>query len=304
MFNCGIKFGAAELRHLRYFLAIAEHSHFRIAAEELLVSQPTLSQQMKDLEKELGSPLFERAGRGVRLTQAGSLFADYARRAINVLEEGQAALGEFDEMLRGRLRIGAVQTIGTYFLPAVLSQFHRDYPDVSVRVDELSASEVENGVADGSLDLGISFDPSGSRELERTKLFDEQFVMIVGSKHPLASRKRIAISDLKGLPLCLLTREFCTRRMIDAAFSEAGCAVHTPIELTSVEGCLSVVQAGGPATILPQLALVNRKLNSIRIERPAIHRTVCLFSPKSRNGIRATAALHDAIVRQSQSFSK
>ena len=107
---------------------IVEHSHFRIAAEELLVSQPTLAQQMKDLEKELGCPLFERAGRGVRLTQAGTMFADYARRALNVLDEGQTAIGEFDALLRGRLRIAVVQTVGTYLMPSNAASFSQSHP--------------------------------------------------------------------------------------------------------------------------------------------------------------------------------
>ncbi|WP_286177859.1 LysR family transcriptional regulator [Rhodopirellula sp. JC639] len=89
-----------ELRHLRYFLAVAEHSHFRNAADELLVSQPTLSQQIKDLERELGIALFERVGRRARLTQAGETFRDYARNALQVLEEGQAVLNELDDRSR------------------------------------------------------------------------------------------------------------------------------------------------------------------------------------------------------------
>lgn len=279
-----------ELRHLRYFLAIAEHSHFRIAAEELLVSQPTLSQQMKDLEKELGCPLFERVGRGVRLTQAGSLFSDYARRAMNVLDEGQVAITEFDDLLRGSLRIGVVQTVGTYLIPTIAAEFSRLHPGVAVRISEVSASEIEAGVKEGSFDFGISFQPGVNRELESERLFDEQFVLVVGSKHPLACRRRVSIKDLSGVPLCLLPREFCTRGMIDAAFAESETPMTVPLELTAVEGCLSVVESGGPATILPQLAVTKRKIKTVRLVRPVIKREVCLITAQGRNSIRATEA--------------
>ncbi|MFI4875698.1 MAG: LysR family transcriptional regulator, partial [Blastopirellula sp. JB062] len=127
-----------ELRHLRYFLAVAEHCHFRNAAEELLVSQPTLSQQIKDLEKEIKAPLFERVGRRVLLTQAGETFQDYAQRALDILDEGQAAINEFDDLLRGRLTVGVVQTVNAYLIPPIVARFTSNHPQVSLKIEELS----------------------------------------------------------------------------------------------------------------------------------------------------------------------
>ncbi|MEM9176431.1 MAG: LysR substrate-binding domain-containing protein [Myxococcota bacterium] len=276
-----------ELRHLRYFIAIAERSSFRASADALHVSQPTLSQQMKDLEEELGCKLFERAGRGVRLTQAGLLFVDYARRAMNVLDEGQAAVDEIDEMLRGRLRIASVQTAGAYLLPQAVARFHRDFPAVEVRVSELSAGEIETGLHDGALDLAVSFEPVGKRTLSCEVLFDEQFVLVVSKRHDFAGRKRIRLSELFETSLCLLTREYCTRHMIDDAFGKAGASPRIGLEMTSVEGCLRVADAGGPPTILPRLAVSGRKLDSIRIERPIIKRNVCLLQRRSQDVSRA-----------------
>lgn len=266
-----------ELRHLRYFLSIAEHQSFRAAAEELLVSQPTLSQQMKDLEKELGSPILERAGRGIRLTQAGVVFADHARRCLNVLAEGQSAIDEFDDLLRGRLRVGVVQTVGAYLMPEVVAKFTRDYPKIELRVEERSGGEIETGVADGTLDLGISFKPTGARELDVNHLFDEQMVLVVSRKHPFAGRKRIRLADLRDERLCLLTRDYCTRRIVDQSFSEAGVAPDVAVEVTSVEACVNIAAAGGPATILPQLAVSRKSVSAIGIQQPVIKRTVCVL---------------------------
>ncbi|OYW14211.1 MAG: LysR family transcriptional regulator, partial [Planctomycetales bacterium 12-60-4] len=210
-----------ELRHLRYFLAVAENCHFRNAAEELLVSQPTLSQQIKDLEAELGSALFERVGRRVRLTQAGETYREYARRALNVLEEGQAVLHEYDELLRGSLTVGVVQTVNAYLTPPVVAKFVADVPNVFLSVKEHSADEIEEGVLAGTLDLGISFEPSVGREFDAQPLFNEEFVLVVDANHPLAARKRVRIEDLRDVPLALLNRAYCTRRMIEDVFRQA-----------------------------------------------------------------------------------
>ncbi len=292
-----------ELRHLRYFLAVAESCHFRNAAEELLVSQPTLSQQIKDLEKELGTSLFERAGRGARLTQAGETFRDYARRAINVLEEGQVALQEFDDLLRGHLTIGVVQTVNVYLTPAVVVRFLKAYPKVNLHIVELSANDIEEGILSGRLDLGISFSPSSGRELQCEKLFEEELVLAVHPKHRLAGRKRIRIADLNQEPLCVLNRSFCTRRLIDASFQQAEAALHVAAEMNSIEGLIAVASSGGPPTIIPQLGAKfgadDSRVKVIRFEKPAPTRSICLLRPKRHAQVRArerfVSLLHEEI---------
>ncbi len=275
-----------ELRHLRYFLATANHLHFRVAAEELLVSQPTLSEQIKDLEKELGTDLFERTGRRVRLTQSGELFQAYARRALAVIEEGQSVLHEFDELLRGRLRVGVVQTVGTYLIPQVIAKFSSSFPLVSVRVENLSADEIESGLMDGTLDLGVTFVPDSSTQFNVEPIGEEQFVLVVSKSHRFASRKRIRVLDLADEPLCLMSTSFCTRRLINVAFAEAGVNLTVAVEMTSIESCRNVTIAGGPPTIIPQLAVMSAKIPCIRIEQPIIRRTLCLLSSKTQTKLR------------------
>ncbi len=275
-----------ELRHLRYFLAAANHLHFRVAAEELLVSQPTLSEQIKDLEKELGTDLFERTGRRVRLTQSGELFQAYARRALAVIEEGQSVLHEFDGLLRGRLRVGVVQTVGTFLIPQVIAKFSSSFPLVSVRVENLSADEIESGLMDGTLDLGVTFVPDSSTQFNVEPIGEEQFVLVVSKSHRFASRKRIRVLDLADEPLCLMSTNFCTRRLINAAFAEAGVNLTVAVEMTSIESCRNVTIAGGPPTIIPQLAVMSAKIPCIRIEQPIIKRTLCLLSSKTQTKLR------------------
>lgn len=275
-----------ELRHLRYFLATADHLHFRIAAEELLVSQPTLSEQIKDLERELGTELFERTGRRVRLTQAGEVFQDYARRALGLIEEGQSVLREFDELLRGRLRVGVVQTVGTYLVPHIIAKFNASFPLVTVRVENLSADEIETGLLDGKLDLGVTFTPENASQFNFEPIGEEQLMLVVSRQHRFASRKRIRVLDLADEPLCLMSNDFCTRRLINAAFAEAGANLVVAVEMTSIESCRNVTLAGGPPTIIPQLAVMSAKAPCVRIEQPVIKRTLCLLYSKTQTKLR------------------
>lgn len=276
-----------ELRHLRYFLAVAEEAHFRRAAEALYVSQPTLSLQVQDLERELGTALFDRIGRRVRLTQAGQVFRDYARRVLAVLDEGQAALNEIDGMLRGSLIVGVVQTVNVYLIPPVIARFSTDYPNIRLRIEELAAVEIEDGILDGSLDLGISFLPPAHKEIESERLFEEEFVLVVPPAHRFASRDRIRLAELAGEPLCLLGKQFCTRRMIEEGFSRAGVQPSVVVEMNSVEGIMAVVESGGPATILPALAVSKQSVKAVRLDKPTPKRMVSVLTLKGQAPLRA-----------------
>lgn len=268
-----------ELRHLRYFLAVAETLHFRRAAEALLVSQPAVSQQIRDLEAELGAPLFERVGRRVLLTEAGETYRRFARRAFAELESGRAALDELRNLRRGRLRIGALQTIVSGRLPDLLARFLTDHPDVVLIVRELAAGEIAAGVANGELDLGVTFIPPGQAGLEAEPLFAEEFVLIVGPDHRLAGRRRVRVADLKEIPLTLLPDGYFSRRAVDQAFAEAGVVPKVAIEMNVVGAILQTVARSGGATMLPSLAVDGTApgLRTVRLTGPVPRRTVGLI---------------------------
>ncbi len=289
-----------ELRHLRYFLAVAENCHFRNAAEELLVSQPTLSQQIKDLERELGTPLFERAGRRVRLTQAGTTYREYARRALNVLEEGQSVLFEFDEMLRGKLTVGVVQTVNSYLTPRIVASFVADFPNVLLHMEELSADEIEEGLSTGSLDLGVSFEPSLGSDLRCENLFEEELVLLVHPGHRLAARKRVKVNDLGDERFCLLSKAFCTRRLIEQCFRQAATPCQVAAELNSVAGLIAVTEAGGPPTILPRLGVETSRLKIIRLEHPTPTRSICLLRAQGQSPLRAREMFVERLLKASK----
>src|SRR5690349_15265899 len=145
-----------ELRHLRYFLAVAEWGHFTRAAGKLHVTQPTLSHQIKQLEEQLNQPLFDRFGRRVKLTAAGEVLLPYARRVLRELDAAQSALGELHGLKRGELKVGIVQTVNACVIPQIVAQFSAAHTGIKVACSELAVEDIEAALENGRLDLGIS----------------------------------------------------------------------------------------------------------------------------------------------------
>jgi LysR family cyn operon transcriptional activator len=253
-----------ELRHIRYFLAVAEMLHFRRAAERAAVSQPALSQQIKQLEAEIGTPLFDRLGRTVQLTRAGVIFLEHARRAVQELESAQAAIAAEEDLQSGTLTVGVLQTVNAYLIPEIVSHFAQAHPRVSLRVEELAGPEIEEGVASGRLDAGIGFIPPAVEKLDTDVLFEEDLVLITSQRHRLAKRSRIATEDLAKEPLVLLSQMYCVRRLIDESFQKANIRPTVAIEMNSIEGILATIRTGSRATILPRLSLGIKPSGSLR----------------------------------------
>lgn len=167
------------LRHIRYFLAVAEQGNFTRAAEALHVSQPTLSQQIKQLEENLGTPLFDRSGRTVRLTDAGMAWMRYARLALQDLEAGTRAIHDVATLERGNLRLAMTPTFTAYLVGPVIDAFYRQYPGVSVSIHEMTQDRIEALLAEDRLDVGIAFSQAQSVDIVAEELFTESLNMMV-----------------------------------------------------------------------------------------------------------------------------
>lgn len=245
---------AMELRQLRYFLDIAETEHLTQSAQNLFVTQSTLSHGLRQLEEELQVQLFERLGRGLRLSQAGAEFRSYATRALKEIETGRMALSELTGLRSGRLTLGAIPTFLNTVVPVTVADFSRAYPGVAIEVRELRAGPIEEQLRSGELDLGIAFHPTTHAEIETEPLFDERLLLVVAPSHPLATRRSLALKALAGVPLALLPRSFATRRLVDASLHEAGVEATVRIEMASVESLLVVCRHGDVASIVPERA--------------------------------------------------
>lgn len=274
-----------ELRHLRYFLAVATAQNFTKASEALHVSQPSLSVQIRDLEEELGTRLFDRLGRTIALTQAGSLFRDHAERALREVEQAAQLIRELDGAQRGRLIVGTLATVNSYLIPPLVSQFKQRFPGVHLQVHSQPSAEIVAGLLTNRLDLGLCLLPVPQDQLTTIPLFDERLVLVAPAQHRLA-QSRLRMRDLGGLPLVLMPADYCLRKMVEEECAQAGVTTQVVLEMTSPEGILQAVTEGAGLTILPELyvrqRMVRRKLRMIDLYDPVPRHAVGLAYRNNR----------------------
>src|SRR4029077_9459343 len=199
-----------ELRHLRYFVAVAEMENVSRAALKLHVSQPALSAQIRDLEDEIGFQLLERTAKSVRLTKAGRAFLEEARTVLQRADEAVNKARSIAAAEPSELHVGYSPTPVAEILPRSLRAFQRAMPKVHVRLQDWSNQAILDGVRDGQLQLGLIVSPpkaSSLRDLRYEELFHERVCVAVAPLHPFARRRAIPISEVAAEPLIALTRE-------------------------------------------------------------------------------------------------
>ena len=230
-----------ELRHLRYFVSLAECLSFTRAAERVHVTQSTLSHQIHQLEQEVGQPLFDRIGKKVVTTEAGELFLAFAARALKEVDLGLAMLKPAGSGLTGEVRIGATHTFNIGLIPECVALFLARHPTVRVRVEELSADQIGARLRAGELDIGIAYRPGGASDLWFEPLYNEEMVLVVSDAHPLAGRKRLRMVELHQQRLVLLPSHFATRQMLDECFKASGAEPIVVAEMSTIAPMLGLV---------------------------------------------------------------
>ncbi len=196
-----------EFDQLQYFLRVADAANFTRAAEELGISQPALSRSIQRLEEELGQPVFERKGRSVALTEAGTLLQRRAQHILSVIEDTKAEICDDGES--GRVRIGAIPTIAPFFLPDVLRKFSQEFPRARLVVHEETTDKLIKSCTQGEIDVGVLALPISVKYLEVQELFEEELLLVLPPDHPLAEKPHIQLSDIEPLPFVLLDEAHC-----------------------------------------------------------------------------------------------
>ncbi|MGO4763666.1 transcriptional regulator CynR [Cupriavidus sp. 2KB_3] len=251
------------LRHIRYFLAVANSGNFTRAAEAVHVSQPALSQQIRQLEDSLGVQLFDRTGRTIRLTDAGEAYRQYAQRALQDLDAGKRALHDVRDLSRGTLRLAMTPTFTPYLVGSLVEIFRQRYPALALCLTELPQEKMERLILDDEIDLGIAFSPLHADELEATPVFEEDLSLVVSASHPYATGSTSLVpAALAAEPFALLTSAFATRKYVTEYLTGHGVTPHVAMEVNSVGAVIEAVRCGKLVTILP--AAIARRLRGLR----------------------------------------
>ncbi|MCJ7958923.1 MAG: transcriptional regulator CynR [Pseudomonas sp.] len=268
-------------RHIQYFLAVAEHQGFTKAAAALHVSQPALSQQVRQLEESLGAQLFDRSGRQTRLTDAGEVYLLYALRAAQELQQGKRAIHDVGDLSRGTLRIAVTPTFTTYLVGPLVEAFHGRYPNITLNVREIAQEHMENLLLADELDVGIAFDEVHAPDIDATPLLVETLALVVGKQHPRAEERVIGLEALNGESLILLGKEFATREQIDRYCSTHGIRPRVVMEANVIGALIEVVRRTTLSTLLPAaIARAHPQLVAIELGPQRLQRTAVLMQRK------------------------
>lgn len=280
------------LRHIRYFLAVAEHLNFTRAAEALHVSQPTLSQQIRQLEDTLRVQLLDRSGRTIQLTDAGTAYMRYAQRALQELRAGERAIHDVQELSRGSLRLAMTPTFTAYLIGPLLEKYNRHYPDITLNIVEMPQDRMEALLNEDALDVGIAFRETRSADIEIQVLFVEALAMMVGKSHPYAKRRTaLKLSEFESETLVLLNEEFATRHYIDRYCRQHNVAPRIAMEVNSISAVIEIVSRSTLATLLPAaIAGEHSELHLVKLEPAPPQRTAALLLRKGAYRSAATLA--------------
>jgi LysR family cyn operon transcriptional activator len=263
-----------ELRHLRYFAALAEQLNFTRAAETVHVTQSTLSHQIKQLETEIGHRLFDRIGKRIVITEAGEQLLGKVRHALSELDDGLRAVRGSAQQLSGSLRVGVTHTFNVSLLPSCIDVFFSRHPSVRVSVQEQNAGSVARGVDAGDFDIGIAYRPDGMPAIAYEPLCNDEMALVVAPRHPLAGRKRIRMVELHRQNLVLSTHDTTTRELLDGWFRSVGAEPVVVVEMNPIAPALALVRRMNIGAIISRQALGDvTDLRVIPIENPTPMRT-------------------------------
>lgn len=250
-----------ELRHLRYFLAVSESLHFGRAALRLGIAQPPLSVQIRDLERELGAPLFRRGPRGVVLTDAGAAFVPRAAATLAAAQDALTAARDAASGRGGRLVIGFMHALAYSLLPQLLPAYRKAHPGVAIALREIGIMDKEDALLSGDIDVGLYRPPARHPEIESRSLGDERMILALPVSHPLARRRRIDPAALAGEPMVMFPAGRGDAGLYGtvAAFLRQHGLPLDPAEVAgTIHTSLGLVLAGAGLSIVPESAALLR----------------------------------------------
>ncbi|MEE1921870.1 LysR substrate-binding domain-containing protein [Pseudomonas sp. 148P] len=240
-----------DFRQLRYFVAVYEEGHVGRAAERLSLSQPALSQQIRQLEHSLDVSLFERGNKRLLPTLAAHTLYNHALPLLDGMQRAREALRNFKGQALRTLAIGVLQTVRPSLVPQLLDRVRKAQPHLVVQIYELSGLEIERRLLNGSLDIGISYLPPRQPGLHGLLLYEDELQVVIPRTHPLREFKKVSLKQAAELPMILLGEEFQVRQIWQGQLANLGRRPQVQAEMNNMGGILDSLPHTSLATVLP-----------------------------------------------------
>ncbi len=280
-----------DVRDLQVFLSVAKHLNYTRAAEEVNLSQPSVSVRMRQLERDLGSKLFEQLGKKTALTEAGQLLLPYASRVIAAMDDARHAIDELQGLERGSLRIGASTTPGMYLIPRTLAHFKQRYPKIDVHLAVKDTRQIEEGVIRNEFDFGFVGGHLAGDEVDVLPWITDELKLIVPLGHRLAGKKNVKPQDLANEKFVLREEGSATRVVVAAHLRKLRIEPEAVMEIENPESVKKAVQSGlGIAFISAfavEIELKAKTLVAVDIQNLRIRRELKIVYRKDKHLSRA-----------------
>jgi len=245
-----------NFNQFRVFYHAARQGNFTQAAEKLFISQPAVTAQIKAFEEYCGFKVFKKKGRNIWLTQEGETLLKYAESVFSLEKDIEHTVEDLRELKRGVLRIGTSKTYARYFMPLMLSTFHRKYPKISIELNEGSSLEMTHSLLELKNEVAIIAKAEEVPGIRFNPFSQEEMVMIVAPDHPLALKKEIDLSELEGEAFIMKDRGSGTRRLVERLFSESGLKPDILMEVSNTEFIKQLVSRGDGISLLVRESVV------------------------------------------------
>jgi len=282
-----------EIHQLRYFVAVADEGSFSRAAAKVRVAQPSLSQQIRKLEAEVGQPLFDRLPRSVVLTEAGRCLIDYARQILASIGDARRSVDELKDEVSGRLAVGAIPTIAPYILPELVGKFQKHYPEVTLEIVEDVTDGITRRVEAGELDVALASTCQQSPTLRRESLGNEPLLALVPEGHPLAKKTLVELDDLKSQRFLLLHEMHCLSQQVHHLLDSRRLRPEIALAGSQLGTIANMVAAEIGVSIVPQMMVKHQATSgcvSLPFAPPVPERELNLLYNPLRFQSKAAAA--------------
>ena len=288
-----------DLGQIEAFVQVAQHRSFSKAAEALFLTQPSVTARIQSLERDLGESLFERNGRGVRMTEMGAAFLPYARRALKALQDGRDSIEGMRNPDIGSLKLGSALTVSTYVLPKILKKYTNTYPGVEVSVHTGRSEQVLHMVLQDEVHCALERTVHHA-EIVTVPLYEDDLVLVAPPEHRFAQKRGATVEEIGREPLILFDKGSSYNALIQGVFRQHGIVPKTTMDMDTIEATKKMVEEGLGIALLPKVSTERevelKHLVTVNVTNATMpKREISLIYRKNRKQPRAVAAFFELL---------